>query len=82
MPCAKQHVFHRECLLKWMEARNTCPICRHSMPTAQQPDADGESEAESAPAERIRVNIAPAAEEDNEWTLVAAEEQTEPPNDE
>ena len=49
MPCAKQHVFHRSCLLTWLQAyRNTCPICRHSMPTcdaAEEPPAAEGAEA-------------------------------------
>lgn len=30
-PCGGEHVFHADCLLKWMEAsveRSTCPLCR------------------------------------------------------
>jgi len=23
-----QHIFHRECLLTWMEIRQNCPLCR------------------------------------------------------
>ena len=37
MPCARQHVFHSECLLKWLDARNSCPVCRHLLPEAAQP---------------------------------------------
>ena len=53
MPCAKQHVFHKACLLKWLDTRNTCPICRHSMPTAAEEMDEGE-EVEPAPPAQPR----------------------------
>ena len=26
LPCG--HVFHSQCILKWMESHRTCPVCR------------------------------------------------------
>ena len=51
MPCARQHVFHKQCLLTF-EGRNTCPICRHSMPVRGEaaPAAPPEAAAEAAVA--------------------------------
>lgn len=28
-PCAGQHVFHFDCMLHSLRARNECPLCRH-----------------------------------------------------
>jgi hypothetical protein len=29
-PC--NHVFHKECLVQWMEVKMECPVCRHNLP--------------------------------------------------
>jgi len=39
LPC--QHIFHDPCLTKWLEERNTCPICRYELPVD---DEDYETE--------------------------------------
>lgn len=30
-PC--RHMFHWMCILRWLKKRNTCPCCRHRLPT-------------------------------------------------
>jgi E3 ubiquitin-protein ligase RNF115/126 len=46
MPC--RHIYHHDCILPWLQLRNSCPVCRHEMPTDAPPRSRTGGEEEEA----------------------------------
>ena len=51
MPCG--HAFHKECLLPWLESNNTCPTCRHEIPSVHSDPNASESERAAHTTSRV-----------------------------
>ena len=53
MPCNDHHVYHPACLAPWLQEHNSCPVCRHELPTDDQKYETRKQRA-AAQAEELR----------------------------
>lgn len=34
LPCNGKHMFHEECIERWLKSNNTCPLCKEPVTDA------------------------------------------------
>ena len=54
LPCG--HMFHEECVTKWLKIHNTCPLCRFELPTDNADYERQRNERNQQREERVRNN--------------------------
>ncbi|KAE8669284.1 Glycerol-3-phosphate acyltransferase 5 [Hibiscus syriacus] len=55
MPC--DHLYHSNCILPWLQLRNSCPVCRHELPVADGQEGSVTGDGYSNPSEEVPLGL-------------------------
>lgn len=70
LPCL--HVYHPSCIIPWLNARNTCPLCRYELPTDEKECERRRRRRRNSRSQQVEMEEDASSGGGGRWWVVAA----------